>query len=299
MQKTIIKSNIILFILISLFLGVILAFVDFSSFKKEEKQYNVTVYKSYYVYDNLSNPISLSYDMINLDKRVKEEKVIEKVFKKAALNISNTLQLNGIKIEDKIVTLNVNEDISNYDKLNVECLINSIIDINHYQQIKIVYENDIKIFEKTLDNYYINSPIINKLYTYLYRDNNYKIIYLDQQNNNHYLKILTNKEKTVIYKIDEIQQKWTIKNDGLYIDDEKILPKSYKVGDKYDNCTITSVNLDQDNTQIITVEKNMPDFTIVYTLKQGLGVIKYTKLNNANQIIEQYTYQEKIFNEGE
>ena len=84
--------------------------------------------------------------------------------------------------------------------------------------------------------------------------------------------------------LDEIQQKWTIKNDGLYIDDEKILPKSYKVGDKYDNCTITSVNLDQDNTQIITVEKNMPDFTIVYTLKQGLGVIKYTKLNNANQI---------------
>lgn len=288
MRKNIIKSDIVLFLLILIFVSIIFLFVDFSS--KEKKDYNISVYKSYYVYDKLSNPISLSYDMININKNEKKDVIIKKVFDKNKLE----LKLNEIIINNDEVTLLVDKSINNYDKLDIECLANSILEINNYKLVNFKYNDESNSYNSTTDKYYINSPIINKLYTFLYRDKNYKIIYDD----NIKLTIKTSKDDYVIYNILDEEEKWAVKKDGLYKNDHLILPLSFKVGYVTSNVKVISINLDTDNTLLINIEVINDDIFSNYVLKQGLGIYSLIEKDAKGNIIKNYKYVSKEFNEG-
>lgn len=287
MKKNIIKSDIVLFLLILVFVSVIFLFVDFSS--KGKNNYNVVVYKSYYVYDTLSNPISLSYDMINVNKDEKYENIIKKIIDKNNLK----LEVSKLTINNDEVTIEIDDDINNYDKLDISCLANSILEVNNYKKINFKYNDMITSYDYTINDYYINSPIINKLYSFLYRDKNYKIIY----DNDLELTIKTSKDDYVIYNVLDKEEKWVVKKDGLYKDNNLILPVNYKVGSTMNNVKVLSVTLDTDNILLINVETYYDDIISNYTLKQGLGVYSLIVKDNMNNITLNYKYVKREFNE--
>jgi len=296
MKKAIIKSDIVLILLVLAFITIIFLFVDFS-IKNENKDYDVSVYKSYFVYDKLSSPISLSYDMINVSNKDSFEKKILKVIESNIYSFSSTLKVVDLKIQDDIVLLTLNEDFTIYDELAIICLTNSILEVNNYNSVKLIYQELEKTYTNTTQNYYINSPIVNKLYTFLYRDKNYKVVYENSNNEEIYLTIETSKDDYVVYNFNGIKLKWVVKKDGLYVDDIKVLSNTYKVLDTYGDFKILEVILETDNTLSFKIEKIEDNKKYVFTLRQGIGLYNVDIFENEKKV-DSFKYKDKVFNEG-
>lgn len=298
MPKKIIKSDIILFLLVIGFIGIIILFVDFSSYQKKQEEYDVSVYKAYYVYDELSAPISLSYTLINTKYNISKEKIIDKIFNTLSTNISSTLKLLNINIDNAEIMLDLNEDIKKYPNIEIECLVNSILQIGDYKSVNIKYQNDDNYYFDTTEKYYINSPITNKLYSFLYQDKNYKIIYVDELKKEVELTIHSNKDNYVIYNFGTEKQKWEVKRDGLYVNGLKLMSNNFKVNAQDKNIKIISIILEEDNTLSVTIKMNNDITTEIYILKQGLGISYYESRDLKGKIINSYKYVKKVFDEG-
>ncbi len=295
MQSKVVKSDIILLSLILLFLSIIIILVDFP--KTKNKDYDVNVYKAYYVYDTLSTPVSLTYYLINTDTSTSTDIIIDKILTKTLKNININLNVENININNNTLELTINDQITKYNINDINSLVNSLTEINNIKEVKFINkDNTTNTYYNSLDKYYINSPISNKLYTFLYRDTNYKISYIDKSKEINYLTIKKNKDNYVIYNYNNEEYKMHIKEDGLYLNDKKILNNTYKVNDTWDTHKITKKTLTDNNTLLISVTNKEETFKEIYQLEQGIGLYSYQKVDNKNNIIETITYQKKEFN---
>lgn len=295
MQSKVVKSDIILLSLILLFLSIIIILVDFP--KTKNKDYDVNVYKAYYVYDTLSTPVSLTYYLINTDTSTSTDIIIDKILTKTLKNININLNVENININNNTLELTINDQITKYNINDINSLVNSLTEINDIKEVKFINkDNTTNTYYNSLDKYYINSPISNKLYTFLYRDTNYKISYIDKSKEINYLTIKKNKDNYVIYNYNNEEYKMHIKEDGLYLNDKKILNNTYKVNDTWDTHKITKKTLTDNNTLLISVTNKEETFKEIYQLEQGIGLYSYQKVDNKNNIIETITYQKKEFN---
>lgn len=295
MQSQVVKSDIILLSLILLFLSIIIILVDFP--KTKNKDYDVNVYKAYYVYDTLSTPVSLTYYLINTDTSTSTDIIIDKILTKTLKNININLNVENININNNTLELTINDQITKYNINDINSLVNSLTEINNIKEVKFINkDNTTNTYYNSLDKYYINSPISNKLYTFLYRDTNYKISYIDKSKEINYLTIKKNKDNYVIYNYNNEEYKMHIKEDGLYLNDKKILNNTYKVNDTWDTHKITKKTLTDNNTLLISVTNKEETFKEIYQLEQGIGLYSYQKVDNKNNIIETITYQKKEFN---
>lgn len=296
MPSKIVKSNIILIGLITFVLALIIILVDFS--KETPPNYNVDIYKAYYVYDPLSNPINMSYYLINTDKNTPQEKVINKIINKILPNISTTIEVENVFVNKGEIVLTINEDITKYNKHNINCLVNSLTQLKNIVTIKFINSKTQKemIYQENINNYYIISPITDKLYTLLYRDLNYKIKYIDHFNKEKYLTIKELKEHTVTYLFENQEYQMKVTKDGLYLNNEKILNKTYKTNEQWDNYQIKSVRTSQDNALLINITNIKKDYQEEYVLKQGIGIYSYTRLDLKGNVISSLKYQQKELN---
>lgn len=296
MPSKIVKSNIILIGLITFVLALIIILVDFS--KETPPNYNVDIYKAYYVYDPLSNPINMSYYLINTDKNTPQEKVINKIINKILPNISTTIEVENVFVNQGEIVLTINEDITKYNKHNINCLVNSLTQLKNIVTIKFINSKTQKemIYQENINNYYIISPITDKLYSLLYRDLNYKIKYIDHFNKEKYLTIKELKEHTVTYLFENQEYQMKVTKDGLYLNNEKILNKTYKTNEQWDNYQIKSVRTSQDNALLINITNIKKDYQEEYVLKQGIGIYSYTRLDLKGNVISSLKYQQKELN---
>lgn len=296
MPSKIVKSNIILIGLITFVLALIIILVDFS--KETPPNYNVDIYKAYYVYDPLSNPVNISYYLINTDKNTPQEKVINKIINKILPNISTTIEVENVFVNQGEIVLTINEDITKYNKHNVNCLVNSLTQLKNIVTIKFINSKTQKemIYQENINNYYIISPITDKLYSLLYRDLNYKIKYIDHFNKEKYLTIKELKEHMVTYIFENQEYQMKVTKDGLYLNNEKILNKTYKTNEQWDNYQIKSVRTSQDNALLINIINIKKDYQEEYVLKQGIGIYSYTRLDLKGNVISSLKYQQKELN---
>jgi len=296
MKKEIIKSNIILFSLIIIFLSFIIIFA--LPKKETTNNYNVDVYKAYYMYDVNSNPKSMTYYLINVNKNTKKETIINKIFTKILKNISKDLEIKNVNITEDEISLTINDDITKYNEDDINALVNSLTEIKNIKKIKFINEltSKEKVYENNINNYYINSPITNKLYTFIYRDNNYKIVYTDNYDNDLYLTIKSNKEDIVTYEFNNKIYKVKVNKNCLYINESKILSPTYKTNDTWDNYKITNIKLSEDDTLLITINNKTPDYIEEYVLKQAVGIYSYYKKDLKNNTITSFKYKKKVFN---
>ncbi len=295
MKSKIVKSDIILLSLTLLFLSIVIILVDFP--QKNNELYDIDVNKAYYIYDINSKPISLTYYLINTYKQDTTETIIDKIATKILKNISPNIEIINININNNTLELTINDKISNYNTHNINCLVNSLTEIKSINEITFINnDNTTNTYYNTTNDYYINSPITNKLYTFLYRDNNYKIVYLDKENNTNYLTITKSKDNYVIYNYNNEEYKMYIKDDGLYLNDNKILSNTYKVNDTWNTSKIEDITKTDNNTLLITVVNTKEDGKEIYKLEQGIGIYSYKKIDNSNNIIESIIYKKKEFN---
>jgi len=310
MKKSIALSDLFLVLLICIAVTLIILFVDFSD--NELKNRDVDVYKAYYLYDEKSEPISLSYEMVELPKDSSIESAIEEVFEVIKENYSKTVRLNDVILENNKAIIVLNEDIIvNESKNKIDALVNSILDIKDLDELVIkIEESEVNYtYQSNISDYYVNSPIQNKLTTFLYKDENYVLTYKNNLDETINFKIIdSGKDYTnylITIKNEELKEKeikWHVKSNGLYRDNDKILNDSFKVGDTYEvnssnKATINYVRLQDDGTLLIEILITNENMKEIITLKQGLGIYKYSKYEN-DMLIEEYSYIEKIFNEG-
>ena len=109
-QTKIRRSNIILLTLVLFVATVIIVLVDFS--KDEKQNYNIDIYKAYYIYDTKSSPVNLSYYLLNIEKNTSKEEIVNKITNKLLPNIATDLQVKNITINDDIIELTLNKDIT-------------------------------------------------------------------------------------------------------------------------------------------------------------------------------------------
>lgn len=295
-QTKIRRSNIILLTLVLFVATVIIVLVDFS--KEEKQNYNIDIYKAYYIYDTKSSPVNLSYYLLNMEKNTSKEEIVNKITNKLLPNIATDLQVKNITINDDIIELTLNKDITKYEKNSIACLVNSLLQIKNTKNVKFIDEftKIENIYSNNIGNYYLISPISNKLYTFLYRDLNYKIKYLDNNNQEKYLTIKDIKEHTVTYLLDDYEYQMKVTDDGLYLNNQKIINKIYKTNEQWETYQIKSVKLSEDQSLLIEVINNEDEYQERYLFKQGLGIWEYSRQDKKGKIISSLKYQKKVLN---
>lgn len=289
--------DIILILLIWIAISIIILFVDFSG-KEKENNYDVSIYKTYYLYDQNSEPVSLTYDMIELKKESSFDEIITAMFQQFQEHLNADLELLGYEKNEDTLSLKLNQDISQ-DKITLDSIVNSFTNIYGIQTVKIIYGESEKKYQSNLDEYYINSPLQNKLLTFLYKDSNYRLLYKNQEEATidvNIKKIVD--ERTVYLSYENAETKWNIKTDGLYIDNQRILTSTYKVGDTFESdgktVQVLKVVLDEDDILNITIKRTSIEEEI-FVLKQGIGLYAYEKKDNNNELLETYKfYKRKI-----
>lgn len=247
----------------------VIIFIDFS---KNSNNYNVDVYKIYYVYDELSSPTTLSYDMLEVDVGTKKEDVVNRVidkYKEKGINISS------VRVENNIIYLNIENE--EYNRV----LIESLIDIDGIDTINI---NGVDYGSK-ISEYYVNSPIVDKLHTFLYKDENYEIVYLNELESEVLFRIKSSTKDEMVYYLGEREIKLSVKRDGLYLDDKKVLSKDFKVN----NDGVSEVKLMEDNTLMVVIDNDLEKII----LKQGIGI--YYMEDKENKTV--LSYKDKRFYE--
>lgn len=298
MKKKIMTYDVVLVLLIWASILIVVLFVDFSSNKKA-KPYNVYIYKTYYLYDDQSKPISLTYDMVELDKDASFNIIITKMFDKIKEHFSKNLELLSYEKNNNTLNLKINENIFE-QKILLDCIINSYTNILDIDTVNIIYDEEERSYQSNLKDYYVNSPLQNNLLTFLYKDSNYSLLYHDIEGNTINLSISKiPDERTVYLKENNNEIRWNVKSDGVYIDGKKVLTSSYKVGDTYENNDLTykieRVLIDDEDILNITVSVTSSDTKEILVLKQGIGLFSYEKYNSDDSLIEKYTfYKRKI-----
>lgn len=298
MKKKIMTYDVVLVLLIWASILIVVLFVDFSSNKKA-KPYNVYIYKTYYLYDDQSKPISLTYDMVELDKDASFNIIITKMFDKIKEHFSKKLELLSYEKNNNTLNLKINENIFE-QKILLDCIISSYTNILDIDTVNIIYDEEERSYQSNLKDYYVNSPLQNNLLTFLYKDSNYSLLYHDIEGNTINLSISKiPDERTVYLKENNNEIRWNVKSDGVYIDGKKVLTSSYKVGDTYENNDLTykieKVLIDDEDILNITVSVTSSDTKEILVLKQGIGLFSYEKYNSDDSLIEKYTfYKRKI-----
>ena len=292
MKNKLIIYDLVLVFLICLSLSLIILFVDFD--KEDKLTYNRDVYRTYYLYDNNSNPVSLSYEILEFNKDTDIKKVIKKMLDKLKI-----VDYNDFIVDGSSVLIILNNDYSTIDKISLDCLVNSITSINVIDEVILKYGDNSNKYTSNISEYYVNSPLQNNLLLFLYRDSNYKLLYKNELEEDNYFVLSKVSDNSSIFNIGDDKYTWKVKRDGIYINDKKILSNTYKVNDTWvidDNktATITGVNIDNDDILLIDVSIKYDNGEIKYQLKQGLGITSYTKYEN-NTLISKYEYVKKKF----
>lgn len=333
-----------------LIIGIIIIFIitlfgDFSFLFKIEGNRNKNIYKIYNLYDRNSKPVTYEYKTLELNKNLSQSKTIKELIKQTQKQLPKDTQIKDFKIENGILNLNLNKKfVDNYPMdenlflLNINSIVNTFTYLNNIQGLSfsvdkksIFIDNSnidfSEIFINNVNNFIVYSPLKNKLLTFLYNDKNYSLNYIDSDNNEvKNVKIKEINKKGTIFNIKDnynssknikYNQKWSVKRDGLYIDEALILPNDYKVEKQYsiDNykafinnkkykadCLITEVYQDIDNSVIVVLEikiENLSDndnkYVEIISLKQGYGKIKHEIIDDVNNYQYSYKLNERSF----
>lgn len=296
MRGDFIKNEIILILLIIISLAIIVILVPFAT-NKDEKDSNL-VYRSYYLYDENTLPVSLSYEMLEYAKDTTKERVIKDLFNKNKLDISDTLKLKKIELKEKEVILTINEKLDTTKKIPIDCLVNSIIDLEEIEKVIFRYNNNDITYKNNIESYYVSSPLTDKLASFLYKDENYDILYLNELKEEITFKIKKVEENKTTFKVEKEKIIFEKKRDGFYYENIKVLSNNFKVKDNWisndKNVVIEKIELQEDNTLLVTVKVSSDTDEEIILLKQGLGLYSY-QLKENNNIVKEYIYQDKSF----
>lgn len=296
MRGDFIKNEIILILLIIISLAIIVILVPFAT-NKDAKDSNL-VYRSYYLYDENTLPVSLSYEMLEYAKDTTKERVIKDLFNKNKLDISDTLKLKKIELKEKEVILTINEKLDTTKKIPIDCLVNSIIDLEEIEKVIFRYNNNDITYKNNIESYYVSSPLTDKLASFLYKDENYDILYLNELKEEITFKIKKVEENKTTFKVGKEKIIFEKKRDGFYYENIKVLSNNFKVKDNWisndKNVVIEKIELQEDNTLLVTVKVSSDTDEEIIVLKQGLGLYSY-QLKENNNIVKEYIYQDKSF----